>query len=295
MNTNPPSAILESYVRTADFEEHAATLELSPALWDIFALTEDRVTAADIARSLGIEATAAHLGLRELTSHRLVRRHVQSWRDYRAAAPEPAPAPPPAQPVPAPAAPAATVPPPAMATGPATGNRPATRLNPPAPPPPVRAESIPAAATPPCPRVTAPPAPREIRFALAAPERRRPEPRHLIRFALRRTGAPRSASALPEAPAPAAAGWRLRPILDAISRHGGGNVTGQLLAYRVFLGIPAELLDRAGLYSLSLTENDFTIHDSEFYAALRRSVREVAGIEIETIAGAAAPAASSLP
>ncbi len=280
MNPPLPSAILESYVRTPDFEDHAATLELSPALWDIFALTENRVTAAAVARELGIEAAAAHLGLRELAGHRLVRQHVQSWRDYRSATPAPAARPPEtAAPVPTHVTPVPATPPPAPA--PAVAATPVVTAPVAIPVHPVAVSS----------------APKEIRFAVTPPGHRRQAatPSGVIRLSLRRTTPPPAAAVPPTGSSASAAGWRLRPILDAISRHGGGTVTGQLLAYRVFLGIPGELLDRAGLYSLSLTANDFTIRDPEFYAALRHSVREVAGLELATIDCAVEPSVPALP
>jgi hypothetical protein len=317
MNATDSAALFECYVRTPDFLEHASTLELSPVLWDIFSLTEKRTTAADVSRNLGIEPAVAHLGLRELATHKLLRPHVQRWNEHRAAAahvppaaePQPAPPPPivarapvPATPVPTPRpAPPHTPPPgPSLPTPlPAV----AVRTAPVAPAPAPLHQTPPAApVVPTAPLHPAAAAPREIRILIAADgSRRRPpaDPAGLIRLALRRSPfAPVRTSAAPHATAAAPAttvGWPLRPILDAIGRKGGGGVTGQLLAYRVFLRIPADLLDRAGLHSLNLADNGFTIRDPELYAALRRSAREVAGVEVAVGTDASETSALACP
>jgi len=312
MNAKDSAALFECYVRTPDFLEHASALELSPVLWDIFSLTEKRTTAADVSRSLGIEPSVAHLGLRELATHNLLRPHVQRWNEHRAAAAqipppaEPQPAPPPAivarAPVPATAVPTPRpalphTPPPAPSL-PAPLPAVAIRTAPVAPAPAPLPRPQPAPVVPTAPIRTAAIAPREIRILVAAPGvRRRPpaDPAGLIRLSLRRSPfAPVRADVAPTTPsaAPApAAGWPLRPILDAIGRKGGG-VVGQLLAYRVFLRVPADLLDRAGLHSLSLADNGFIIRDPELYAALCRSAREVAGVEVSTVTDA--PESSAL-
>ncbi|HLP09465.1 MAG TPA: hypothetical protein VK178_14980, partial [Opitutaceae bacterium] len=88
MSTNSSAAAFESYVRTPDFEAIAANLELSPDLWDIFARTEQRVSAAAVAAQLGVTPEIALLGLRELAGHRLLRKHVQRWHEYRGASGE---------------------------------------------------------------------------------------------------------------------------------------------------------------------------------------------------------------
>ena len=295
MNAKDSAALFECYVRTPDFLEHASALELSPVLWDIFSLTEKRTTAADVSRSLGIEPSVAHLGLRELATHNLLRPHVQRWNEHRAAAAqippatEPQPAPPPAIVARAPM-PTTAVPTPR----PALPHTPPPAPSLPAPLP----RQQPAPVVPTASKRTAAIAPHEIRILVAAPGvRRRPptDPAGLIRLSLRRSPfAPvrtDAASTVPSvAPAPTA-GWPLRPILDAIGRKGGG-VVGQLLAYRVFLRVPADLLDRAGLHSLSLADNGFIIRDPELYAALCRSAREVAGVEVSTVTDA--PESSAL-
>ena len=295
MNAKDSAALFECYVRTPDFLEHASTLELSPVLWDIFSLTEKRTTAADVSRSLGIEPSVAHLGLRELATHNLLRPHVQRWNEHRAAAAqippatEPQPAPPPAIVARAPM-PTTAVPTPR----PALPHTPPPAPSLPAPLP----RQQPAPVVPTASKRTAAIAPHEIRILVAAPGvRRRPptDPAGLIRLSLRRSPfAPVrtvAASTVPSAAPAPTAGWPLRPILDAIGRKGGG-VVGQLLAYRVFLRVPADLLDRAGLHSLSLADNGFIIRDPELYAALCRSAREVAGVEVSTVTDA--PESSAL-
>jgi hypothetical protein len=305
MSTSTSAAVFESYVRTPDFESVAAHLELPPELWDIFARTERRASAAGIAGQLGVAPEIALLGLRELAAHGLLCKHVQRWHEYRrgaegSAAPA-APAVP--APVPAPVTGAvlpAGVEPPAIAPvvppsvvpkilchqpAPAVSERPSSPIHTSA----TGAMMSPAAApvpVPPRPAVRPLPVvaaqPREIRFTCGSKGRRvrvQAEPEAAIRFAVRRSGvvAVRRNDDGGQNPVPAE-GWRLRPLLDAIVRRGGGGVQGQLLAYRVFLRVPAELLDRAGLHSLNLAEADFVIRDAELHAAIRRSMCAVAGM-----------------
>lgn len=292
MSTNSSAAVFESYVRTPDFEAIAADLELSPDLWDIFARTGQRVSAAAIAAQLGVTPEVALLGLRELAGHRLLRKHVQRWNEYRGATVES-----PRPPIPAAVQHVASPPPPASAPSPVSV--------PVAPP----ASSVPRAAEPSAPPPEARPAvralpiavgrQREVRFTCGPKAGRRRPPVEVpgtIRFKMNRSGVTceRRPAAQPHAePADPAVtgGWRLRPLLDAIVRRGGGGVQGQLLAYRVFLRVPAELLDRAGLHSLNLVDDDFVVREPELYAAIRRSMREVAGFEDDT---PAAPMACSL-
>ena len=312
MSTSTSAAVFESYVRTPDFEPVADRLELSPELWDIFARTERRVSASGIAGQLGVAPEIALLGLRELAAHGLLRKHVQRWHEYRGGAdgsaaplsPAPVPAPvavplppdvaisvPPAVAEPAAIAPA-VLPPPTVPRNlrqppaPAVPERPSSpilssvssaMMSPAAAPVPVS----PRPAVRPLPVVVA--QPREICFTCKA-KKRAPRPAEsaaTVRFAVRRSGVTcerRPAEAETPASAAPAEGWLLRPLLDAIVRRGGGGVAGQLLAYRVFLRVPVELLDRAGLHSLNLAGTDYVIRDVELYAAIRRSMCEVAGM-----------------
>lgn len=115
----------------------------------------------------------------------------------------------------------------------------------------------------------------EVVFTLRRAEadaRRRAALIGLVEFKLTRTVAP-------SAPASAGAGRKLRPILDAIIEKGGGGLNGQLLAYRVFLRIPSELVAASGLSSLSLVDDDFTVQDPRLIDALFEAARTVAGLE----------------
>jgi hypothetical protein len=90
-------------------------------------------------------------------------------------------------------------------------------------------------------------------------------------------------------PAPAStpdSGLRLRPVLDAIGAKAGGGVAGQLLVYRVFLQIPTELMRAAGLNSLNLVDDQFTLRHPELRAALADTARRHAGVDIEALAAA---------
>ena len=76
---------------------------------------------------------------------------------------------------------------------------------------------------------------------------------------------------------------RLRPILDAIGAKAGGGVAGQLLVYRVFLQIPTELMHAAGLHSLNLVDDHYTIAHSALRAALAAAARRHAGVDIDAL------------
>ncbi len=89
-------------------------------------------------------------------------------------------------------------------------------------------------------------------------------------------------SPAPATPAPAG-GLRLRPVLDAIGAKAGGGVAGQLLVYRVFLQIPTELMQAAGLHSLNLVDDQFTLRHPELRAALADTARRHAGVDIEAL------------
>jgi hypothetical protein len=88
------------------------------------------------------------------------------------------------------------------------------------------------------------------------------------------------------APAAPTDGLRLRPVLDAIGAKAGGGVAGQLLVYRVFLQIPTELMQAAGLHSLNLVDDHFTLRHPELRAALADTARRHAGVDIEALTAA---------
>jgi hypothetical protein len=105
----------------------------------------------------------------------------------------------------------------------------------------------------------------------------------VVRF---RVGHPRSANQAVVPAARPSEGMKLRPILDAIGAKAGGGVAGQLLVYRVFLQIPTELMQAAGLHSLSLVDDHYTLNHPGLRAALADTARIHAGIDIESFATA---------
>jgi hypothetical protein len=113
---------------------------------------------------------------------------------------------------------------------------------------------------------------------MPAAARARPAP--AISFSIDSTR-PKTSPA-PATPAPAG-GLRLRPVLDAIGAKAGGGVAGQLLVYRVFLQIPTELMQAAGLHSLNLVDDQFTLRHPELRAALADTARRHAGVDIEAL------------
>jgi len=75
------------------------------------------------------------------------------------------------------------------------------------------------------------------------------------------------------------ASWLVQPVLDALRAKAGGDpLVGQLLAYRVFLRVPANLLQAAGIRSVCLIEPDLRISDPRLKAAIEQALREVAGL-----------------
>jgi hypothetical protein len=95
----------------------------------------------------------------------------------------------------------------------------------------------------------------------------------------------REGSATAPAAAPASR-WRLRPIIDAISAHAGGGIPGQLLVYRVFLQIPSNLLQNAGIHSLSLVDDNFTVNHAPLRAAILDAARVHASVELTPLLAA---------
>ena len=73
----------------------------------------------------------------------------------------------------------------------------------------------------------------------------------------------------------------LRPIAQGLAMAAAAFLAflPQLLAYRVFLRIPSEIAAAAGLSSLSLVDDDFTVQDPRLIDALFESARIVAGLE----------------
>lgn len=257
--------LADRYIRCEDFAVRIEGVELAPEVWAVFAqLTQSR-HAGELAQHLQLDIEAVNAALRRLVRRKLIRKHVLGWRDYTAAhAPFPEPAPISAAAVPS-AAPTPSV-------------------------PPFRAHPSPAPA--PCPGPAPAPAVRSpiLSFRIAGESKSlRPAPAILLRIGPANCPAPASsASFAPATPssAPSADGLRLRPILDAIGAKAGGGVAGQLLVYRVFLQVPTEHMQAAGLHSLSLVDDRFTVRHAPLLAALADAARRHAGVDIEALAPA---------
>ena len=69
----------------------------------------------------------------------------------------------------------------------------------------------------------------------------------------------------------------LKPFLNFITSRSGGGTVGQLAAYRVFLKVPNDLLRQAGIRSLNLVGDDFTVRDPHLWRTLLNAVEEVLG------------------
>ena len=256
----PASRLSDAFVRSPDCAAYLVDLKLPPELWAVFALAEQPVTAEQVVARTGLDLETAKLALRRLARRKLIQKHIVGWQDYINASP--------ATPT-APAAAVAAKPEPAAAPVPAAA----------AVSPVVVASPAPVAPTPALVRLSAAPKPvivTEVAFTLRNPEadaRRRAAAAGIVEFKLTRTVAPVAASPSP------GTGRKLRPILDAIIEKGGGGLQGQLLAYRVFLRIPSEIAAAAGLSSLSLVDDDFTVQDPRLIDALFEAARTVAGLE----------------
>jgi hypothetical protein len=77
---------------------------------------------------------------------------------------------------------------------------------------------------------------------------------------------------------------RLRSLIDAITRKGGGGLNGQLLVYRVFLRVPPALMFAAGIKSLNLIDDSLELSDARAYDAIRTAARTVASLDLDTVA-----------
>ena len=84
-----------------------------------------------------------------------------------------------------------------------------------------------------------------------------------------------------QAPAPGFAPRRLRTLIDAITRKGGGGLQGQLLVYRVFLRVPPAVMFSAGIKSLSLVDDSLELSDATPYEMIRNAARTVASIDLD--------------
>ena len=253
--------LADRYIRCDDFTERIDGIELAPEIWAVFAqLTQSR-TADELARHLKLDVEAVNAALRRLVRRKLIRKHVLAWRDYAAS----------------------------VTTTPAT----TTHFEGSVPPfrettPPVASTTVGASPT----RSASPfpfappvaPAPVAIRSPIisfrisSSTASTKPAPTISLRI--------ESTHASVTSPTPAASttgGPRLRPILDAIGAKAGGGIAGQLLVYRVFLQIPTELMHAAGLHSLSLVDDTYTIPNQELRNALVAAARQHAGVDIDAL------------
>ncbi|MBW8780712.1 MAG: hypothetical protein JF599_02325 [Verrucomicrobia bacterium] len=267
MKTSAPTPLADRYIRCEDFATRIEGVELAPDVWAVFAQLAQSHTAAEIAQQLKLDVESVSAAIRRLVRRKLVRKHVLAWRDYAATA---APLPPPATTTTfeAPSAPASA--PVASTTSAAAPYAPSRSV------PPFYVTSAPSA---PAPIARSPVISLRIVPTAASP---RPAPAMSLRIEASR---PLASSASPVTKTPAD-GLRLRPVLDAIGAKAGGGIAGQLLVYRVFLQIPTELMQAAGLHSLSLVDDHFTLRHPALRAALAETARRHAGVDIETLAAA---------
>lgn len=77
---------------------------------------------------------------------------------------------------------------------------------------------------------------------------------------------------------------KLRTLIDAITRKGGGGLQGQLLVYRVFLRVPPAIMFSAGIKSLSLVDDALELRDERAYDAIRTAARSVASLDLDEAA-----------
>lgn len=271
MSTKKSAAtrLADRYIRCEDFAARIDGVELAPEVWAVFAQLAQSRTAAELAAHLKLDVEAVNAALRRLVRRKLIRKHALTWRDYAATA-APFPAATTATTFESPSAPAAL---PSTATS-------------------VAAPYAPSRSVPPFYVQPAPAAPRSPIISLrisspAAPVRTAPAVSLRIQSS---TTQPSAAASLNLDLSPssggghAAPGLRLRPILDAIGAKAGGGVAGQLLVYRVFLQIPTELMQAAGIHSLNLVDDHFTLTHPELRAALAETARRHAGVDIDAVA-----------
>lgn len=315
MSTTP-----DSYHRTEDFEARIDSVLLPDEAWAVFAQLEKPATVAEIAAAIGADSALVQKQIDLLVLNKLARKKLVNWRDFLAqkginsgptrmspAGPQPAPAVlaaqackpvsemPAAKPAVPAAAPKAPAPEPAAPRATAPVVRIAPRIAEPAPIDPdgtitfrlsnesahrSRRASLAMCITF---RLTAATEPAAIRTAPAAPAPEPvavPEPEPVLAAA---TGA-----AIDTAPIQAAEGAfaprRLRTLIDAITRKGGGGLNGQLLVYRVFLRVPPALMFAAGIKSLNLIDDSLELSDARAYDAIRAAARTVASLDLDGVA-----------
>ena len=269
----------DRYVRCDDFAQRIDGVHLAPEIWAVFAQLHQARNATELAALLAFDIDAVHAALRSLVRRKLVRKHVLAWSDYAATA-NSAPVPAPAAPTTPAALPLAKVP----SFVPPVANGSVRALVHSVPPFYVPAAQLPLTApTPVAPEAPAHASPiLSFRIASAAtPARPKPLVSFRIEAPRRHVAGGSSSLAVTESKT---GGLRLRPVLDLIGAKAGGGIAGQLLIYRVFLQIPTELMHAAGIHSLNLVDDAFTLHHPALIAALAESARRHAGVDIDALA-----------
>ncbi len=240
----------DRYVRADDYASRVDSLEFSNQVWSVFGQFSQPRSGAEIASALRLAPEAVQTALRRLVDNKLIRKQTPGAAPAAKAAPaaaKTASAPSPAKPA------GKTAPAPAAPAAAAAGKRVVTI----------------APATAP---TTAP-----VVFLRLASERAPKAPKApLVNLKLGGTAAAQ-ASCAP---------WKLRPILDAIGAHAGGGVAGQLLVYKVFLQLPPDLLKAAGLESLSVVDDHFTVTHPSLRPALVEAARRHANFDITPLLAA---------
>ncbi len=116
---------------------------------------------------------------------------------------------------------------------------------------------------------SAPPEP-EIRSPASAPAA--VEPPASVNFTLRKR------LKLPAAPAKEPGPLKLGRLVQLVRERAGGGSLGQLAVYRIFLKIPQELLQSAGIEQLDLDATDLEIGHPQLADALRDKACELLGV-----------------
>ncbi len=251
------------YVRREDFEARIDQVELPVEVWTVFAELSEPRDITELNTRTSLACGIVQQAVDQLVTQQLARKLTISWRDFAAIkAATTAPFPTPAavknaivsvQATEVPTNPPLSTPPKAVA---------------PAPTPAVHRQAV---------------RPTPISFRISSPDATTVRPPAI---SLRIAPGGITTLAQPN-PTPAKTSmWKLRPVLDAIGGKAGGGVAGQLLIYRVFLQIPTELMQAAGLHSLSLINNDFTVTHPEFRSALAEAARKHADVDIDQLPAA---------
>ena len=251
----------DRYVRADDYASRVDSLEFSKQVWSVFAQFAEPRSGSEIVSALRLPPDAVKTALRRLEDSKLIRKQApgSAPASGRPAAGSQAAKPSPAKAAPAKAAPTAPAAPAAKASA--------------APAKPASASAGRHVVTiAPASEPTVPPV---VSLRLASERASKPQA-PLVNLKL---GGPAAALA----PCPP---WKLRPILDAIGAHAGGGVAGQLLVYKVFLQLPPDLLKAAGLESLSVVDDKFTVTHPSLRPALVEAARRHANFDITPLLAA---------